>query len=93
MTTTSISSRRGFRNSWSPLRVWVVRRAAEVEVVASDARSRSVVVDIVISPLADEPLISDVLAGELELAVEDFARGLWRFRWEPKDRVRPSERR
>jgi hypothetical protein len=32
-------------------------------------------VDLVISPLADEPLISDMLAGSLEIAVEDFAKG------------------
>jgi len=39
------------------------------------ARSKDVDVDIVISPLADEPLISDILAGSLEIAVEDFAKG------------------
>ena len=82
-----------FDTAGGPLRVWVVRRAATAQVVAGDTSSREVVVDLVISPLADEPLISDVLAGELEIAVEDFARGLWRFRWEPKGRVRASERR
>jgi hypothetical protein len=47
-------------------------------------------VDLVISPLADEPLISDMLAGSLEIAVEDFAKGFWRFRWEPKEKIRES---
>ena len=56
-------------------------------------KSKEVKADIVISPLADEPLISDILAGELEIAVEDFAKGLWRFRWEPKEKVRISERK
>lgn len=79
-----------FETAGGPLRVWVVRRAAQVNVVTEDTRSRDVEVDIVISPLADEPLISDVLAGELELAVEDFAQGLWRFRWEPREKLRRS---
>ena len=47
---------------------------------------------MVISPLADEPLISDRLAGALEIAVEDFAEGLWRFRWEPLSKLRRSFR-
>jgi len=46
----------------------------------------------VISHLVDEPLISDVLAGKLSIAVEDFLEGLWRFRWEPKERMRRSEK-
>ena len=82
-----------FETAGGPLRVWILRRAARVRVVASDTSSREVDVDIVISPLADEPLISDILAGELEIAVEDFAKGLWRFRWEPKEKLRPSEKR
>lgn len=82
-----------FETAGGPLRVWVIPQAATVQVVASDASSREVTVDIVVSPLADEPLISDMLAGDLEIAVEDFAKGLWRFRWEPRERLRESERR
>ncbi|WP_185836144.1 hypothetical protein [Candidatus Korarchaeum cryptofilum] len=41
-----------------------------------------------ISQFIDEPLISDVLSGELSIAVEDFLEGLRRFRWEPSERVR-----
>ncbi len=82
-----------FETAGGPIRVWVIRNAAEVKVVAGDVESKTVRVDVVVSPLADEPLISDVLAGELELAVEDFAKGLWRFRWEPKEKVRESEKK
>ena len=82
-----------FDTACGPLRVWVVRNVATVQVVANGTTSGEVRVDLIISPLADEPLISDILAGELEIAVEDFARGLWRFRWEPKERVKVSERR
>ena len=82
-----------FETAGGPLKVWIVRRAARAYVVAGEAESKRVEVDVVISPLASEPLISDVLAGELEIAVEDFAQGLWRFRWEPKEKLRPSEKR
>jgi hypothetical protein len=66
-------------------------RKAVVKVVAGDAESREVLTDIIVSPIANEPLISDMLAGELEIAVEDFGKGLWRFRWEQK--LRKSERK
>ena len=82
-----------FETAGGPLRVWVVRRGARVKVVADSVESREVLVDLVISPLADEPLISDVLAGALEIAVEDFAEGLWRFRWEQPGVLRKSEKR
>jgi len=82
-----------FETAGGPLRVWVVRRGARVKVVTESVESREVLVDLVISPLADEPLISDVLAGALEIAVEDFAEGLWRFRWEQPGVLRKSEKR
>ena len=75
------------------LKAWLYPRACKVKVLAGDVESREVLADIVISPLADEPLISDLLADELEIAVESFGKGLWRFRWEPKEKVRPSEKR
>lgn len=82
-----------FDTAGGPVRVWIARRAARAWAVAGDAESGPVEVDLVVSPYADEPLISDVLAGRLGIAVEDFAEGLWRFRWEPKEAVRRSERR
>jgi hypothetical protein len=65
-----------------PLRAWFYPRRALVKVVTEDAESREVLTDIVVSPIGNEPLISDMLAEELEIAVESFGRGLWRFRWE-----------
>jgi hypothetical protein len=76
-----------------PLRVWYYPRKGYVKVVAGDAESKEVLADILVSPLADEPLISDMLAEELEIAVESFGRGLWRFRWEPPGKLRRSEPR
>lgn len=75
-----------------PLRAWLQPRAAKVSVVAGDAEAREVLVDVVISPLATEPLISDRLADELGIAVESFGKGLWRFSWEPKEKLRVGER-
>jgi hypothetical protein len=63
-----------------------------VRLVASDAESKEVEVDLVMSPLIDEPLISDILAGRLEIAVEDFAEGLWRFKWEPIEKLEEARR-
>jgi len=79
-----------FNTAGGPLKVWVVRRGARVMVAAEDVRSRKVEADIVISHLADEPLISDKLTGALEVALEDVAEGLWRFRWEPKEKARKT---
>jgi len=74
-----------------PLRAWFYPRKAFVKVITEDTESREVLTDIIVSPLADEPLISDMLAEELEIAVEAFGRGLWRFRGEQK--IRRSERK
>ena len=81
-----------FDTAGGPLKVWIVREGADVKVVCRDVESNSVKVDIVVSQLADEPLISDKLAGELKLVVEDFAEGLWRFRWEKPGIRRRSEK-
>lgn len=60
--------------------------------VADDAISKEVFTDVVISPLADEPHISDLLAQELETTAEDF-KGFWRFKWKLKEKVKRGERR
>ncbi|MEM2441927.1 MAG: hypothetical protein QXX99_06110 [Candidatus Bathyarchaeia archaeon] len=71
---------------------WLYPRAAKISVVAEGSPEREVTSDMVVSPLADEPLINDNLADELTIAVESFGRGLWRFTWEPKEKLRDSER-
>jgi hypothetical protein len=69
-----------------PVRAWFYPRRAFVKVVASDAESKEVLTDVIVAPTVNEPLISDMLADELEIAVEAFGRGLWRFRWEQRPR-------
>lgn len=75
-----------------PLKAWLYPRIAQISVIAEGSPGREATTDIVVSPLADEPLINDKLADELGIAVESFGRGLWRFTWEPKEKLRESER-
>ena len=82
-----------FDTAGGPLRVWIIPRLVRAKIVTPDVESKEVTVDVVISPLADEPLISDLLADELEIAIESPGRGLWRFRWEPPSKVRKSEKK
>ena len=58
-----------------PLRAWLYPMKARISVVAEGAHGREAISDIVVSHLADEPLINDKLADELEIAVESFGRG------------------
>ena len=76
-----------------PLRAWIFPEAAKISVLSEGTESREASADIIVSPLADEPLINDKLADELEIAVESFGKGLWRFSWEPKEKLRKSESR
>jgi len=41
--------------------------------------------------MADEALLCDKMISELQIALEDVGKGLWRFRWEPKEKLRRSE--
>ncbi|MDM7275448.1 MAG: hypothetical protein P3X22_004940 [Thermoprotei archaeon] len=78
-----------FETAGGPLRVWILERACTVKVIG-DAESPEVLADLVVSLLADEILIGDKLISELGIALEDVGRGLWRFRWEDRDKVRRS---
>lgn len=63
-----------------PLRAWFYPRATYVEVIVEDTESKKVETDIIVSLIADEAMISDMLAEELKIAVEPFGKGIWRFR-------------
>ncbi len=73
-----------------PTRVWLYPKKAFTRIVGEKIESKDVLKDIVISPIEDELLISDKLAGELEIVVEDFGKGLWRLRGEKE--LRETER-
>jgi len=57
-----------------------ISRAVLVYAVEEDRVVGPVEASLVISEKAEEPLISDKLAGKLGIAVLDFAEGLWCFR-------------
>ena len=80
-----------FETAGGPLRVWIASRAVKIKVVAPDADTQYIDADAVVSPIADEVLLSDKMISELGLALEDVGKGHWRFMWEPKERVRRSE--
>ena len=44
-----------------PLRVWYYPRKALVKVIAGDVESKEVLTDIMVSPIADEPLILSLI--------------------------------
>jgi len=74
-----------------PAKALFYPRKAFVKVVAGDAESKEVLVDIIVLPTVREALVSDMLIDELEIAIESFSKGLWRFRWEPQGKLRRSE--
>ena len=56
--------------------MYVLPQVLEVWVDEPDIQSDVIVTDAVISDLEVEVLISDYLAGELEIVAEDFRRGI-----------------
>ena len=62
------------------MKVYRIRGAHAI--LAEGAEERSVETYIVISEYADESLISDQLASEFGIVIEDPARGLWRLKGE-----------
>ncbi|RKX71644.1 hypothetical protein DRP53_00725 [candidate division WOR-3 bacterium] len=70
-------------------RIYCVGKRGVVSVVTPE-RSESVEVRVGISEHEDEVLISDSLASELGIVIEDPKKGLWRFRDEPTAKLRRS---
>jgi len=62
------------------VRAYVLPASLEVWVDEENAASPRVVSDAVITGYESEVLISDYLAGELGIVVEDFREGIWRLR-------------
>ncbi len=71
-----------------PLRMYVLPSSLEVSIVEEDVETKPVICDAVISELEKEVLISDYLAGELGIMVEDFKEGVWRLKTDPPERKR-----
>lgn len=80
-----------YETAGGPLRTWIYPRGCRVNIVAEGATAVETEADLVVSPIADEVLISDKLTGELQIVLEDAGRGIWRLRQEPQTRLRASE--
>ena len=63
---------------------------ASTALLIGGTEAREVRTYVVVSEYADEPLMSDQLASEFGIVVEDPARGLWRLKGESV--IRSSER-
>jgi len=77
-----------YRTASGLMRVYRVE-GAHVSLLVGGSEEKSVKAYIVISEYTDEALISDQLASELGIVIEDPAKGLWRLRGESL--VRSSE--
>ncbi len=64
-----------------PVIMWVYQNILKVR-IEEPIKSKLINCDAVISNIEDEVLISDKLAGELNIIGEDFGKGLWRLRGE-----------
>jgi len=79
-----------FETAGGPLKVWIIPGGCKVSILTEDAQSSEIDADVVISPLADEVLLSDKMISELAIVLEDAGRGFWRFRWEQAGKLRKS---
>jgi hypothetical protein len=75
-----------------PIRFYVVRKVAVLQVVEEDTLSEEVIVDVVISSMEREILLSDFVIGELGIVILNAYKGYWRFDGDPHGRVRYSRR-
>jgi hypothetical protein len=75
-----------------PVRMFIVRDALEVWVVAGDRSVGPRVADALISGVEEEVLINDKLMEELGIVVVAAGSGKWRFIDDPVDRIRVTEK-
>lgn len=75
-----------------PARFYMIREAAIIQVVEEDCTSKELVVDIVVSPLEREVLLSDFVIGELGIVILNAYRGFWKFDRDDLGKIRYSKR-
>jgi hypothetical protein len=75
-----------------PVRMFVVRDALEVWVVASDRNMGPKIADALISGVEEEVLINDKLAEELSISNSGSRLGKKRFIDDPADKIRVTEK-
>ncbi|MEM2352266.1 MAG: hypothetical protein QXT26_07650, partial [Thermoproteota archaeon] len=75
-----------------PARFYIIREAAILQVIGEDSVLKELVVDIVISPMEREVLLSDYVIGELEIIILNAYKGTWKFQTDPQEKIRCSEK-
>jgi hypothetical protein len=75
-----------------PARLLLIREALDSWVVAGDREVGPKPVDVMISPMEEEVLISDKLAEEFNIVLLAIGSGKWRFADDPSDKTRYSEK-
>ena len=71
-----------------PARFYAIKQAITLQVVEDDTASKELTTDVVISPMEREALLSDVVIGELEIAIMNAHKGYWRFNFDPPNKTR-----
>ena len=71
-----------------PARFYAIRDAITLQIIEDDASSKELTTDVVISPMEREALLSDVVIGELEVAIMNAHKGYWRFNFDPSNKTR-----
>lgn len=72
-----------------PTKLWLYNDIAYIKII-NDIKSKEVQCDILVSPIEREALISDYLASDLEIIIEEPRKGLWRLRTEPYRTIHES---
>lgn len=71
-----------------PARFYAIKDAITLQIIEDDAASKELTTDVVISPMEREALLSDVVIGELEVAIMNAHKGYWRFGFDPSNKTR-----
>jgi len=71
-----------------PARFYAIKDAITLQIIEDDASSMELTTDVVISPMEREALLSDVVIGELEVAIMNAHKGYWRFNFDPSNKTR-----
>ncbi len=75
-----------------PVRFYMIKEAAIIRIVEEDVLSKELIVDVAVSPIEKEVLLSDYVIGELGIVILNAYRGYWRFDFDPLDKVRYGKR-
>ena len=74
-----------------PIRFYTVKHGSTIQLVEEDTESGELPVDVVISPIEREVLLSDFVIGELGVIILNAYKGLWKLNNDPQEKIRYSK--